>query len=62
MTFGKYKDIKVSELPYSYVVWLLCGPNRLNPDQYGNYDFLKRSEPNTFIALKSRLMNDIRHL
>ena len=62
LTFGKYKDWKISDLPYSYVVWLMCGPNSLNPDELGNYDFLKRCNPDTFTCLKGRLISDIKDL
>lgn len=59
MTFGKHNGKTVEEVPYNYVVWLLCGPNTTDKFTNGNYGWIKQNEPTLFKALKERFKQEI---
>ena len=54
-TFGKYKGVKLSEVPYGYVYWLLVDKNTSIPYKRGNYEWIKEAQPHMFKALKERM-------
>ena len=57
MPFGKFKGVAVAELPISYIVWLLLGPNTHSRSVLGNYRSLQRQHPRLFFALCNRLLD-----
>jgi hypothetical protein len=59
MTFGKHKGRCIDEVPYGYVVWMLCGQNTADRYSYGNFGWVKHNEPAIFAALKQRLIRDV---
>ena len=62
MTFGKHNGKPVTEVPISYVMWLLVDKSTDNPCQRGNHDWIKANDPAVFQALKQRLHAHIESL
>ena len=59
MSFGKHKGKTVDEVPYSYVVWLLCGTNTTDRFAIGNYTWIRDNDRALFIALKERMKREL---
>ena len=55
MTFGKHNGKPISDVPISYVMWLLVDKSTDNPSKRGNYDWIKANDPTVFQALKQRM-------
>ena len=47
MTFGKHNGKQVTEVPISYVMWLLVDKSTDNPLKRGNHDWIKASRQMT---------------
>ena len=55
MTFGKHNGKPISDVPISYVMWLLVDKSTDNTSKRGNYDWIKANDPTVFQALKQRM-------
>ena len=45
MTFGKHNGKPISDVPISYVMWLLVDKSTDNTSKRGNYDWIKANDP-----------------